>query len=290
MIKCWLVEQKTGEILTEHNILNFEDIDRAKKFKKKKELEEQFKYTQSTFLGNFVFFIFKNMEFLQEVLSDEDLVKFIFIGTYVKGNGCLKADNNVTLINKKKMQELLNISRANFNKFYNKLIDNNLIRENKEGVININLDYFFRGYEKEYKKLTDVKLSDFLRIYIESTRELYKNTPIRKHKQLSILYKLIPYCNYKYNILCRNTNEIDAEKLDILTIADVVDILGYNKSQIARFKKDFYSVQVQEYKAFLSIQGTEKYLDSFIVVNPKLYFRGSELEDLEYLLTLFKIK
>ena len=197
-------------------------------------------------------------------------------------------DNNITYIDKKKLQELLNIGNKAFYKFYNNIIDCNLLKEIDKHIY-INNNVFYRGREKEYKKLTDKKLKDFTRLYIKTTRDLYKNIGTRSYNKLAIAYKLLPHVNWKYNILCNNINEINKDKIEPLTIENVIHIIGYNKNQISRFKKDFYGIKYKEKQLFKTIQNDENYNNSFTIVNPLLYYRGNDIKELEYLIMLFEL-
>lgn len=291
MIKCTLIDNETGEVLNENfQIETLEDKVRKKKAVEKDKLSQAFKSLQQEVLGNFVFFIFKNMDKLKRVLSDNDIVKLIYISTYIKSDGSLKLDNNITYIEKDKMKSLLKISdRKSFKSFYDKLLNNDILFE-EDGRLFINLEYFYCGKETTYKKLMGAKLEGFTRIYIDTIRDLYINTPFREHKKLSIAYLLLPYVNWKYNVLCDNINETDTKEVQPVTIGDVMDILDYNKNQIARFKKDFYSITCKGYNVFMSVQGDADYFKSYIVVNPLVYYRGNDLEQLEYLIMLFGLK
>ncbi|HID0768162.1 TPA: hypothetical protein ACXDAZ_002692 [Clostridium botulinum] len=290
MINCTIINNDTGEILQDNfKIETIEDKQRKLKAIEKNKLKNEFKNKQQNYLGNFVFFIFKYIDKLTKLLNNNDLIKFIYIGTYVKKNGALMLDNNITYVNKKKLQELLNVGNKAFYKFYNNIIGCNLLKEINEHIY-INNNVFYRGSEKEYKKLTDKKLKDFTRLYIKTTRDLYKNIGTRSYNKLAIAYKLLPHVNWKYNILCNNINEIDKNKIEPLTIENVINILEYNKNQISRFKKDFYSIKYKEKQLFKTIQNDENYNNSFTIVNPLLYYRGNDIKELEYLIMLFELE
>lgn len=289
MKKCTVIDNETGEVLSENfRVDELEDIQSKKAFAQKDKSSKEFKELQDRISGNFVFFIFKNMEYLKEVLNDNDLVKFIYIGTYVKKEGVLMLDNNLTYIDKRRLRSLLNVGDKAFKEFYNKMLENNLMKEH-EGKIYINFYYFWRGKESDYKKFTNTKLEDFTRIYTKATREMYEETTPRQHKKLAIIYKLLPYTNWKYNMLCENINETDSTKINALSVSDIMDILGYYKTNITRFKKDFYSLKYKEYPIFKTVQGAMGYGNSIIIVNPLVFYRGNKIEELQGLIAIFNI-
>lgn len=285
-----LVSNTTGQIIYDNfPVETLEDKKRKSKAYNSKKEYDDFKELQNKLLGNFVFFMFESIEYLNKILSDSELVKFMFIGTYVKQDGYLKLDNNFTYIDKSRLKQLLNINAKNFNLLFSKFISEELLKEDEKGNILINMLYFYRGYEKDYKKLTNTNLDDFSRVYTRATRNLYMDSKSTKHKQLAIAYKLLPYVNWRYNILCTNTNEQDKLKIEVLNISDIVNILGLSKSNITRFRNDFYGIGVGDKQLFLTVQKTADYNKSIICVNPLVYYRGSKILDLQYLSDLFEL-
>ena len=49
-----------------------------------------------------------------------------------------------------------------------------------------------------------------IRVYIECVRSLYYNCNSAGKKKLSYLFKMIPWINKKYNVLCTEINETDS--------------------------------------------------------------------------------
>lgn len=290
MLNCTVINNETGEIINENfKIQEIEDTIRKKEYAEKDKLSKEFKDLQQEYLGSFIFYMFKDMQSLQNILTDADLVKFIYIGSYIKNNGALMMDNNITYIDKKKLRHLLQVSDKPFKQFYDKLIENKLLLE-KDNNLYINLNFFWRGKENTYKNFTGNKLKDYSRVYIKTIRQLYDNMPKNNHKRIAMVYKLLPYVNWKYNVLCKNIDETEKSNIDVLTIGDVVDLLSYDKTHITRFKKDFYSLKYNNYNIFVSIQHEPNYLQSIILVNPLLFYRGNDIKELEYLITLFSLK
>ena len=92
-----LVNERTNEKIRTGIIPEtVESKKRKDKFKKKKANNELWKDFQTEYLGNFVFFIYENMDRLSEILTDVELVRYVYLGTYVKYDGVLKLDNNKT--------------------------------------------------------------------------------------------------------------------------------------------------------------------------------------------------
>lgn len=286
-----MINNDTGEIMANNFIVDqLEDTRKKIKGAKKRELDGEFKRIQEEVLGNFVFFLFKDIDKLQEKLPDSDLVKFIYLGTYVRADGSLKLDNNKTHIKKKMLSELLGIkSKGKVNTFYNTMIEKKLIGENGDGFLYINPSFFFRGKDTQYKKLTGKKLTEFTRLYTKSTRELYKETNSNKHEKLAMAYKLLPFCNWKYNILCNNPEETDREYIEPINLSEILVLLGWKKTHMKKLINDLLEVKIQGYNLFLRIGKDGEIKNDYILVNPLGYYRGNDVLELEVLMNYFHI-
>ena len=288
--KCYIIEQETGEIIDDNFVIdNLEDRERKRKGAIKAQDFEESKEIQSEIMGNFIFFLYKNMDKLKELLTDAEIVKYIYLATYTKKDGYLISDNNNTYIDKKKMQKLLLLSKNPFLKFYNKLIKNKLLLEEKKSKIyKINIDMFWRGKRTDYKQQTGTEMIDYIRLYINATRFLYTQNQ-KNCRKLIVAYQLLPYTNWKYNVLCTNIKETDKHKIDPLTIEEVIDIIGYNKKNIGRFKQDFYGIKYGENVLFKTVQDVPSWGGSIIYINPMFAYRNKNLEDLGESFSIFDI-
>ena len=288
--KCYIIEQETGEILNDNFVIDeLEDQERKRKGAIKAKDFEEYKEIQSEIMGNFIFFLYKNMDKLKELLTDAEIVKYIYLATYTKKDGYLISDNNNTYIDKKKMQELLLLSKNPFLKFYNKLIKNKLLLEEKKSKIyKINIDMFWRGKRTDYKQQTGTEMIDYIRLYINATRFLYTQNQ-KNCRKLIIAYQLLPYTNWKYNVLCTDVKEVDKKKIKPLTIKDVMSILNYDKTHAARFKKYFYDIKYGENVLFKTVQDQPEWNTSIILVNPMFAYRNKNLQDLGENFNIFDI-
>lgn len=290
MIECTIINNETGEVMNENfKIDELEDTKRKKDSAIKNKLYNEFKELQQEYLGNFVFFLFSDIDTLANELNDNDLVKFIYLGTYVKSDGGLRLDNNKTCVTKDMLKKLLGVSINNAKDFYKTMIENNLIAENELGELRINPLYFFRGKDKDYKKLTGEKLKEFARLYTKSTRALYEETNSRNYKGLAMTYKLLPFTSWKFNVLCENINETNEELVKPLNLYKVCELLGWNKKNMKKLLLDLMATKVQGYNVFLRVGSEWDMMTDNIIVNPLVYYRASEPTELSRLISLFKI-
>lgn len=289
MKKCTVIDNNTGEILNDNfNILDNNDMSKNIKYARIVQAKKEFQEIQTEYLGNFVFFIFKNMNKLYEELGANDFVKFLYCGSYTNKYGYLMIDNNKEYIDKKKLQELLDISCNSFRRFFKKIISKNLIKYQDQKII-INIKYFWKGSKKTYNDFNNSKLKDYIRIYINSIRNLYIHTNKSNLKRISLIYRLIPYVNWKYNVLCNNVEETDENKINALTMKDIIIKLQYNIAHISRFKKDLFSQKCMGNYAFIEVKKENINNNGIIYINPLLFYRGSDVSSIKYLIAMFKI-
>ncbi|URZ06797.1 hypothetical protein [Clostridium felsineum] len=278
-----LIDKETGEIFEVEEDF---DLERKKKYVEKKRTDELFKSAQNELCGNFIFFIYNNLETIEKEISDADLVKFMYLATYIKKGCYLMTDNN-TYITKKMMQKVLMVTDSNFKRFYSNMINLKLITEDNKRF-KVNMDIVYKGSERKYKELNGVKLYKYARIYIRATRTLYIQN-YKRPKKLAIAFKLIKHVNWKYNILAKDVYTQDTQDLEALTIKDIMELLGYFSTNLSRFKEDFYGIKYMDTVLFKTVQSKADYKTSYIYINPRFAFRGNKLEDLERTMGIFKI-
>jgi hypothetical protein len=109
----------------------------------------------------------------------------------------------------------------------------------------------------------------------------------RKRQQLSNLYAILPYINFKYNVFCTNPTETDKKELDLLDWADLAKLCGYDKSQVARFKKDLMNLKIFGYDVIGEFNRSS---GMTIIVNPKVHYGGDDTNDVRYLYDLFDME
>lgn len=231
-------------------------------------------------LGNFYFSFYNNLPKIEK----QYLFRFIFMSTYIKyedNRMMLKEDNNrYRLIKESEIQELLKLGRAEYFKTKKALIDNNLIFIDDKDNIHINNKISKIGNIDNNKK-------DYIRMFKNTIRNIYNNSLAREHKRLFVFIDLLPYVNYNLNIICFNPCEVNPELVEVMTIEDIQEVLkGKVDKNKSRLKNILLNTFIRDEKAMLIVKDFEK---EFLVVNPKFYYKGNRIEDLNYLSNLFSV-
>lgn len=285
-----ILNEKTGEVIpiSKKGLLNekYRDEIEVKKqkqkdgYKKKIEKDELKIYIENNF-GTFYFNFYKYM--IQQGLEPQYQFRFIFLCTYMNYDSILVERNknfsNNPLI-RKDIDIILKLSKRETTKTLNKLKEKGLIEQTKEGLFKINQDICKRG------NITAVdKRKQYTRLFDDTIRSIYNESNPKEHKFLNILIQVLPYINFKYNIICKNIKEENKELIEVLDIIDICDMLNSYKSNKSRFKHDLLKIKINDIPAVMIAQVNTK---TGIYINPKLYYKGNDLKALEALEVMFK--
>lgn len=264
--------------------------------KKSKEIQEISEFIQSN-EGNFIHSLYRYCyPYMLELQSLDvgsknniHIVRFIVLCTYLSKDGYVRFESRK--ITRKKLYKLWDLKDSKQSKkTYEKLKEVNYIYEDEEGCIMINQDIVINGKVKRFKKLKklDEKYT-YSRLFSKNIQDMYYNCADRKRKLLGNLFKILPFINFKHNVFCANPQELDEKELQLLKWSDLARICGYNDTkQITRFKKDMLNLELYEGVSTLGMfVGANA--RQMICVNPKIYYGGNDIKDVNHLYALFKM-
>lgn len=255
-----------GKFITDKQL----EAQRAYKERKTEQYEMQKDY------GAFIWLLFEYSKKLLPNIKSASLTRLIYLSTYLNYKGYLSFDNGQP-IEKKHIQELLNLKDRAFATYYKEMLSNQIF-EGKDDLIYLNSDIFIKG------KISKID-SDFTRVCITGVRQLYTSADIKSHKQLSYIFRILPYVSRRYNIICYNPEEVDINLIKPMSIGEFCDIINYDKSKAKRlmnslidctFNGDMIAIK---YVAHNSLD-----IKTFrIIINPKVYYGGDNHKEVEVL-------
>ena len=214
------------------------------------------------------------------VLSPADLAKLIYLSTYLEYGSvslCLRSRRRLTAND---LPNKLGISRAQSNRFL--CAAKSYLTFDKDGYLSLDSSTFIFGALRQ-----NSDSSIYQKVYRDSVRKLYKATPVSKHKQLGYVFQMLPYINKEYNILCTNIYETELSEIDVLTVSEFCEIIGYSKANSARLVKEYSKItfpvegRQEHFCAFVYSGGSTN--DMRIYVNPHILYNGSNAHLLEIL-------
>lgn len=245
--------------------------------------------------GSFVHFIYKYGKPIMESLelkcggnkANIHIIRFIQLATYSTFGGKL-FDSNRNRIKRSSLKTIWDTSSKNsIKETYDLLMECGYIYETEEGYIMISDDLIVKGAIDDFKKLKkDDKDLTYTRLFSKNIQSLYEGTEPKARKQLANLFKILPYINFKHNILCANPTETDKNKLELLNWSDVARICGYDETNITKFKRELWKLKIYGYNTIGQFSSGNSY---YICVNPKLYYSGDNIEDVDFLYKSFEM-
>ena len=215
------------------------------------------------------------------------IMRFMILGTHMTFGGKL-FDDNRNEIKKSSLSKIWDVkNRQSINETYNLLMECEYIYETKEGNIMINDELVKKGAVQDFNKLKkhDKDLT-YTRVFSENILAMYNGANKTQRKLLGNLFKILPFINFKYNVFCTNPTETDEDKVNPMSWKELAELCGYDSSHVSRFKRDMYKLKIFGH---LTIGQFENDNGQLIVVNPRVYYAGNNVENVKYLYAMFKM-
>lgn len=229
-------------------------------------------------------------------LKPATISRFLYLATYIDYNNREEnvlvkhgKDNKIEYMTKKDIRKVLKLGEKAFYDFLKEVKEKELFfEENKK---------FYLNPKYVNKGRNNFKNKEYIRMFIDTTRELYENCTPRQHRQLSYVYQLLPFLHYESNILCKNPQEKEIELLDKLHFTDISRMLGLSddSKSISNLKKDLrrFYVTLSDKKYYFLCDITIGYGDkkeNYYVVNPYVVWKGTNIENAKAIIKYCMIK
>lgn len=218
--------------------------------------------------GSFYFSYYNKM---LNILKPQYLTRALYLCSYMNyDNLLIEGKTHHKPIYESDLIRIWNISRAEMFNTKKELIDLGILIVNENKTLSISENFCKKG--EFMKNIKDEKA----RIFNDAIREIYEKAKPSEHKKLALLYKMLPYINLKWNMVCSN---IDEEIKDLVQPIDVKTLCKLlNQSNVTKLKKDLLSLTVNGRPVVLMASVMNK---SIILINPAVYYKGTRLEDVD---------
>lgn len=288
------VQVDTGEILTAEEIvrehLQEESKKRINQIKglSKRKSKEELRYYLDFSYGSFSFNRYKRVidAFTSEGKFDgATCFKFMYLVTFMDYDNKLRygskyGDKHRELMTVKDLSEVLRISPKQAIIVKDKLTASGAVIIDNNDNMTINPELVYKG------KLNKTYKQNSARVFEDTVKELYERSNVREHARLAIFIQLLPYINIYHNSICFNPEEKDARLIEPLSMADICRVLGLAAKNARRTEGELFKISVAgEY----IIGKFLRYGKYSYCINPRLYYKGSNIEDLKALGNLFLI-
>lgn len=246
---------------------------------------EYVKHTAVQKRKDFVWFSYDAAKILMPELKASTLTRLLILATYMNYDNVLVHDDG-TRITIDNIGSLLCVSSATVYAFINELKSAGIIT--LDYWIKLNPTMFWRGPQNRIEQsmlYQDGKM--ITKIYRNGVRALYKPELVKK---LSYIFRIMPFVNHTYNIVCHNPLEKDLEKILPMSLGEVTEIVGYGheRSHTSKFQSllldhvfeiDATTMHAIHYEFVDRIDPLYKCL----IVNPEVYYGGNKHNDVSLL-------
>ena len=270
-----LIDKESGEVINEnYEIEELDDLVKKNNIIQKRKSEDKFyKYIDKE-IGSFYFNYYKRFK---PTIPTQYIFRFIYLCCFMDYDNNLIWGESKQYMSEKDMQEVLKLAKTEFYTTKKTLLKNDLIQIVDDSV-KINKLYSIKGGINKNKKV------EIVRMFENTIKDLYEKSLPREHKNVGILIKLLPFVNFRYNILCSNPREENLENIIALANKDLIEILDISKPTQLKLLK----IKVNKEPAFIKVDNC--YLKNVYVINPKIYYKGNDIDDLAGVINLFKVK
>ena len=251
------LDEDTGEIRpTEDVLVALQEGDIVRR---KKQIEyANIVYNSKNDNGNFVWLLFNYGKDLFPNISAANLTRLMYVATFCDNDGCI--------MSKSALRDQMKLNRTRWSEFWNEMIESNILYE-KDKMVYANKDFFVNGPIDTNKNYT--------RLFCEYIRQLYECCDSsNSHKQLSYIFKIIPFIHRRTNTVCSNPMEQNEERIKHMQLGEFCDAIGYDRKNARRLASELLKIRINGELAigfFVTNMDEKTWL---LVVNPKLYFGG----------------
>ncbi|MEK4081588.1 hypothetical protein [Solibacillus sp. FSL K6-1126] len=222
--------------------------------------------------GGFVFTFFKQSHTINErfpSLNHADIARLMNLGTYTAWTtGRLQYDNG-RVIDAEGFEKLTGLSTKRARELFKRYVDEGILSQ-QEGAIYMNHTVFYRGNVSEVK--SDIVDMQYTRMFKKTVRDLYEQFNGRTVGQLALVYSLMPFLNFNFNIVCYNPDESDKDLVRPISLEHVAELIGYESP--AKLKTALNRVKIGDKVVFNFFESTKDRRQKHITVNPRVIYAG----------------
>jgi hypothetical protein len=256
------INKETGEII--------EDVVKVVTRKQDEQLKRIFQTSEDNKIfneenGGFIFKEdSKRVDNLESKLTDSDIIKALYLATYLDYDSYLKYDTG-KIMTKLDIKKVICVNKNIFGTWYNKMLRLKIITEDDKGV-HMNKGYYIKGAIGKRK--------DYNRMFVDGTRQIYEDNKNSNQSMIGNIIRLLPYVNAYTNVLCWNPLESDETKIEPITIGELAKGLGYNGDE-KRLMNAMSKIRVfDSHPLVLFFNDNEIRSESYLMFHPKICYSG----------------
>jgi len=209
-------------------------------------------------------------------VKPQTIARLFFLATFISyDDNTLRHSSGVPL-KKSELPKLMGLGNTAFKEFWSDIHDKYIFAGN-DGTLSVSHDFFMgRVLARNMERCDE---NGYQKIFIKPIRALYHQTPVEKHRYLGYLFLILPCINWEYNVLCWNPDEQNRDDIEIMTLDEFCDLIGYNNRKRTRLLDAYKQLsfkwrgQEQPVCAYLTNKMNGK---NYFVLNPNIIYKGSD--------------
>lgn len=272
----YVYDAETGELLPNVNIdivthINDSHRQHAKRVDKLAEHNDR--------NGGFIFAFFKDVTDIRErfpSLTSTDIARLLLLGLYTSYDGGLLRYDNGRVIDKKELRKIVGVSRNVFNAFYNRVRDEGILVEDVEygnKRLYVNNTVFLRGQIDGLPTDEHGEELRYARIYRDPLKRLAQEFGGRYIGKLAVIFLVIPFLNYQYNIITYDTEEKDVDRVSPMSLTELATELGF--ADPAALKREMDTLKMGKQYVFTFVENPHDRREWRVIVNPNVVYASS---------------
>ncbi len=181
--------------------------------------------------GKFVWNVFDAMQLVFTDLPTSLWTHVALLATYMNEDGEI-ADSFGLPFRQDEIQQVLAMPDGAFRKFMDRIERASIVDFVpgavcfKEEVIRVS------PLDTVEESMLGADRETISRTYIRAVRHLYANASEQSMEHLCYVFRLLPFMNWKYHVVCENPLEEDARLLRPLTLGDFADNIRYRRNEV----------------------------------------------------------
>ncbi len=252
--------------------------------RKEREQKNYLRRLNNNPLGNF-YFIPTREQFSN--LLPETVTRLIYLNTFINYHDNKLMLSQRTNMKYKDLSSVLGVSKATVSRFWKEVSPKYITKPDNDLMITNNM-VFSRGHlrQKQY--------TAYQKFYIDSVRKLYESVERKHHKKLGYLFKLLPFINIEYNLLCcpECTLETNINNIELISMADFCNWIGYDikhlNTLIDTYRNIYFDVNGRQERFCTFIYDGVNKRGAKICINPHVLYSGSDYSKVEVLGAFYK--
>ena len=220
-------------------------------------------------LTDFVWVKFQYNQPLYPSMKSNVVARMFCLATHTNKDGFTATRQNIRVI-------LNGINDGSVTELVGILNEQGIMTPDRGGKYRVNRECFYRGDMDKCEE-------NHIRLFTETTRELYRSVKPTEQCYMAYVMQMIPFVNRQTNILCRNQTEQSIECTEYMKLKDFCAIMGLDVTHTSRIRKQLLKLRIngELTVGFFNDTDTMELIPNgkYVVVNPTLYYGGERKKD-----------